>query len=594
MINRATKLRWRRRVRRSQKQVETLGTQAEQGLERHFFKRLSRFVGVRRFVFAWVALFTLLISGVVMQNRALSRFYQIPVPGQGGIYTEGVFGAFTNANPLYATSPVDASVSRLVFAGLMKYDSDNRLVGDIAEKLETDARGVVYTAHLRQNVTWHDGEPLTADDVVFTYQTIQKPDARSPLIENWQKVKVEAVGPYTVRFTLPHGLASFRHSLTTGIIPEHILGRVSPADLRSAPFNTARPIGSGPFQWEAIQVTGGDAASREEQIGLVANARYHLGAPNLERFVLRAFHNEDKLTKSLEAGELSGAAGLSVTPDSLANQPQVTEYSVPLMGEVMIFLKNSNPILKDKLVRQALVQATDSNEIVEGLGYPVVYARSPLLVDHVGYRSDSLQAAFNPAQAAKKLDKAGWKMTSDGIRYKKGQRLTLNIYSQSDSQYAYVSQIIQKQWQAVGVEAEVILEPENKLQGTIATHGYDGLLYGVTLGSDPDVYAYWHSSQADPRSNNRLNFSEYKSSTADAALEAGRSRAEPKQRAAKYRPFLQAWRNDAPAIGLYQPRYLYITTTKLYGFEPLVFNSSADRFANVENWAVRQDRVDIY
>src|SRR5690606_3753594 len=142
-------------------------------------------VGVRRFVFAWVLLFSLLITGVVMQNRALSRFYQTLEPGKGGIFTEGIVGSFTNANPVYAIDPVDASVSRLVFSGLLKYNDRNKLVPDLAESVQADSRGITYTAKLRQNALWHDGKPVTAEDVVFTYQTIQKPDARSPLFENW-------------------------------------------------------------------------------------------------------------------------------------------------------------------------------------------------------------------------------------------------------------------------------------------------------------------------------------------------------------------------------------------------------------------------
>lgn len=590
MVNRAAKLRWRRRVKRSQQQVENLGSQAEQGLEKHFFKRLGRFVSVRRFVFAWVVLFGLLISGVIVQNRALSRFYQTLEPGKGGIYTEGILGAFTNANPLYAATPVDASASRLVFSGLMKYDDQNRLVGDLAEKVDVDSRGVVYTAHLREGITWHDGAPFTADDVVFTYHTIQKPDARSPLITNWQKVEIKALDEKTVQFTLPHTLASFPGSLTTGIIPEHILGKVNPTDLRAAIFNSVKPIGTGPFKWDAVQVTGGDQETREEQIGLVANENFHLGAPKLERFVIRAFHSEDALISSLSGGELSGASGLSVLPGGI----DATEHSVPLMGQVMIFMKNSHPILKDKAVRMALTQATNQNEIVEGLGYPVVYSRSPLLSSHIGYNPKLVQAGFDVKAANASLEKAGWKMGVDGVRVKKKTPLVFRLYTQNDSQYAYIAQVLQKQWREVGVKVEVVLEPENRLQTTIAAHGYDSLLYGITIGADPDVYAYWHSTQADPRSASRLNLSEYKSKIADASLEAGRSRIDPDQRATKYQPFLKVWRQDAPATALYQPRFLYVTTSKLFGFEPVELNSSVDRYANVENWAVRQDRVDIY
>jgi len=135
------------------------------------------------------------------------------------------------------------------------------------------------------------------------------------------------------------------------------------------------------------------------------------------------------------------------------------------------------------------------------------------------------------------------------------------------------------------------MQSDTELQTTLSLHSYDALLYGIELGPDPDVFAYWHSSQADARAQQRLNFSEYKSPASDAALEAGRTRSDPTIRAIKYRPFLEAWRNDAPAISLYQPRFLYVTHGQLFGFEPTVMNSGLDRYANVENWMIREEKT---
>jgi peptide/nickel transport system substrate-binding protein len=151
---------------------------------------------------------------------------------------------------------------------------------------------------------------------------------------------------------------------------------------------------------------------------------------------------------------------------------------------------------------------------------------------------------------------------------------------------------LQKQWKAVGVDIDVKLRPEEEMQSDVLTrHDYDVLLYGISLGADPDVFAYWHSSQADVRSANRLNLSEYKSKTADKALEAGRTRIDPALRAVKYKPFLQAWKEDAPAIALYQPRFLYIARNELVGFKAKRLNSSVDRLNSIHTWTVLQDRV---
>lgn len=592
MISRTHKLRWRRRVKRSTHQAQELGQQAEQNLDKHFFARLDRVMGVRRFLFAWVFLLFLLSACVIAQTRGLSQFYQTVQPVAGGTYTEGVIGAFTNANPLYATGSVDATVSRLVFSGLMQYDSNNQLVGDIASKVESNPQASIYTVHLRDDVLWQDGQPLTSADVVFTFQTIQNPDAKSPLLPNWQNVKVEARGPHTVVFSLPHGLASFPHTLTTGIVPQHLLNNIPASSLRSVGFNTVNPIGSGPYKWEALQVVGTTPETREEQIGLVKNNSYYQGKPKIDRFVVRAFRSDESLSEAVVKREVTGAAGLEVVPPQLESANNITDYNVPLMGEVMVFLRNSSPMLSDVNVRRALTQATDTNAIIAGLGYPVIKSDSLLLRSHVGYDKTLVQDGFNPTEAKRLLDAAGWtQIGPDGIRRKDGQPLQIQLYSKSTGQYAYVTSMLQKQWRDVGVKVEVLLQPDEELQSTIAFHNYDALLYGITLGSDPDIYAYWHSTQADPASAQRLNFSEYKSATVDAGLEGGRSRVDPGLRAAKYRPMVDQWRKDAPAIALYQPRFLYITTDTLYGFEPTRFNTPVDRFANVQNWAIRSAPV---
>lgn len=594
MLSRTHKLRWRRRLKRGTHQAQEISQHAEKELDKHLFKRLDRVIGVRRFLFAWVFLLMLLAGGVVAQTRGLSQFYQELSPAPGGTYTEGLIGAFTNANPLYAAGSVDTTVSSLVFSGLMQYDSNNQLVGDIATKIESNAQASVYTVHMRDDVYWQDGKPLTAEDVVFTFQTIQNPDAKSPLLPNWQNVKVEARDPKTVVFSLPHGLASFPHSLTTGIVPKHLLSNIPAASLRSVSFNTVNPVGSGPFKWEAVQVVGSTPETREEQVGLVRNDLYYQGAPMLDRFVIRAFRSDESLGDAVAQREVTAAGGLDVPPPQIKDASNVTEYNVPLMGEVMVFLRNSSPILSDVKVRKALTQATDTNAIVAGLGYPVIKVDSLLLRSHIGYDKTLVQDGFNPDAAKSLLDAAGWNIIgANGIRTKDGRPLQIQLYSKSNGQYSYVTSMLQKQWRDVGVKVDVLLQPDEELQSTIAFHNYDALLYGISLGSDPDIYAYWHSTQADPASAQRLNFAEYKSATVDAGLEGGRSRVDPVLRANKYRPMVDQWRKDAPAIALYQPRFLYITTENLYGFEPTRFNTPVDRFANVQNWAIRETPVTI-
>lgn len=593
MVNRTTKLKWRRRVRRGRRQVENIGEQAEQHLEQHVITRLGRLWEVRRFLLAWLALGTMLIAALIAQTRALSPYYQTLQPIPGGTYTEGILGSFTNANPLYATGPVDGSVARLVFAGLFKYSPSNTLAGDLAQRWQVNDRGTVYTVTLRDNLRWHDGHALTAADIVFTYTTIQNPDAKSPLFSSWQGVKVTALDARTVTFTLPQALSSFPYAMTNGIVPQHLLSGIPPSQLRSVAFNTGQPIGAGPFQWKTIEVVGSTPETREERIALAPFANYAGGRPKLDGFVVRAFHDSKALGDSLARQELTAAAGLDRIPDKLAKkQDSLRTYSFPLTSATMVFLKNTSDVLADAKVRQALVLGTDTRAIIKQLGYAVHVVDEPLLSSQLGYDPKLAQLSFDPAAAAKLLDDAGWKQDPKGIRQRDGRPLAFRLFTENTPEYVTVTDQLKLQWQKLGVQAEFMLLSAGDLQATIAIHGYDALLYGISMGVDPDVFAYWHSTQGDIRSPNRLNFSEYHSAVADRALEAGRTRDEAALRAIKYRPFLEAWRNDAPAIGLYQPRFLYLTHTTVAGLQEHPINTGIDRYANVANWMIRETQVD--
>lgn len=593
MINRTTKLRWRRRFRRSKKHVEELGWQTEEHLEKHFFRRLSRFSSVRRFVASWVLLLVLLLGSVLVQTRVLGRYYLKPQPAPGGIYTEGMLGNFTNVNPIFASTTVDSSVSRLIFAGLLKYNQNNQLAGDLAEKVEIDEKGTLYTVLLKSNLKWHDGRPLTAEDVVFTYQTIQNPDSKSPLMASWQGVTIKAINERTVTFALPNALVSFPYSLTSGIIPKHILGDVPKTQLRSVSFNSVNPIGAGPFKWEGVSVSGETTEDRQQNISMAPFKGYIGGVPKLDKLILKVFRDESTMVELFKKQELHALSGLSSTPGSLRGDPAITEYNIPLTGAVMVFLKNSNDVLKDPVVRKAVSLATDPAKTAINFEPPIKQVTQPFLEGQVGYNKSLSQQTSNLDQAQKILTDAGWQLNDKGVRTKAGVQLSFRLFLQDNDEYNRVARVLQEQWKTAGIDAQLVAQSDSDLQTTLAFHNYDALVYGISIGADPDIFAYWHSSQADLRSPTRLNFSEYKSAVSDKALEGGRTRTEPTLRTIKYKPFLEAWRNDVPAIGLYQPRFLYLTHGKVHGFETKVMNSASDRYYNVENWMMRQTQKAI-
>lgn len=591
MISRSTKLRLHRHYRRGRKQVENIGSQAEEGIDEHIVDKLSHLLHVWRFVLVWLGLLIVLSGCVLWQARGLSQYYQTTEPVAGGIYTEGILGDFSNANPVYASGPVDRAVSRLVFSGLFTYNDKNQLVGDLAKSWSVDSTGKVYTVKLKPNLTWQDGQPLTAADVLFTYQTIQNPDAQSPLNSSWQNVTVAAPNTHTVTFTLTNSLSSFPYSLTNGIIPKHLLGNISPSDLRTASFNTA-PVGSGPFEWKTLAIQGDTPATRQQQITLTPFDAYNLGKPKLKQLVIRSFHDKSTLVASFENNDLDGVAGLDNMPAALIHDKSLHVYNMPLTAANMVFFKTTSGVLSDTTVRQVLVQAANVPQIINGLGYPVIPVNEPLLIGQVGYNPAYAQVTGNPPAAEVALQKDGWIVGKDGIRYKNGQPLSFGLDAADTQDNRYVAIQLQRQWKDVGAKVNLDFQTPSDLQDTASFHNYDALLYGISIGVDPDVFVYWDSSQADINSPSHLNFSEYKSSTVDQSLEAGRTRTNPALRAVKYQPFLKAWQQDAPALGLYQPRFLYITHEPVYGLTDHSINEAADRFDNVQDWAVRLGKVD--
>lgn len=589
MIDRKTKLRFRRNVRKGRRQVEDLSIQAEEHLERLFIRRLHRLINVRRFVLTWLTLIVFLVGASVFQLRALSGHYLKSAPDEGGVYTEGVIGSFTNANPLYAIGGVNGEVSRLLFSSLLEYDKNGSLVGDLATDWRVDETGKIYTVTIREDVLWHDQTPLTVDDVVFTYQTLQNPDAKSPLFISWRDVRIEA-SDNKVIFTLPNVFAAFPHSLTNGIVPKHILENVVADQLRSDRFNTVSPIGSGPFMWDLVEVTGETPEERQEHIALTRNPNYYKGSPKLQRFIIKTFRSEEFMTKRFADRELTAMGGLSSISDSL-ERGSFQEMNLPLTGAVMVFFRTTEGVLQDKAVRQALVHGVNVGHVVRSLSTPVIRVDSPLLRGQLGYNTELTQLDYNVKKAQKLLDEAGWKANGDGVRQKGDELLRFSLKAPNDSEFTIITRELQNFWSQIGVQVDVDQPGDNELQSIVALHQYEAVLYSVSIGNDPDVFAFWHSSQADVRAENRLNFSEYQSNQADQALEGGRTRIDPKLRAVKYEPFLRAWREDAPALALYQPNYLYIARDHIEGFNRSVLHSSKDRFNNVENWSIRTKKV---
>lgn len=552
--------------------------------------RLDNIRSVRRHIVGWLVLVGLLIMAVAGQLLWFQRNYKVEAPTTGGTYAEAVLGPINTLNPLYASTSAELSASRLIFSSLYTYDTTGHLQNDLAESTQVDESQTTYTVKLRSDARWHDGTKLTAEDVAFTVDLIKDPETRSPLSVNWRDVTVKALDAQTVEFKLPVVYAAFPHALTFSILPKHILGDVQRATIRENTFSQ-EPVGSGPYAFRVTQVI--DVTGDEKIVSLVASPDYYKGTPLIRNFDLRAYVTQDQIVQALRTGEVNAAADLLSSSTTQVDAHNYQVHAQPINNGVYAVLNTSTPILKDKSVRRALQLATNTEEIRKSLAITPPALDLPFIPTQVSGTDLPKAPEPNAAKAGELLDAAGWKLESN-VRKKDGQPLQLAVVTTKNSQYEKALETLAGQWRKLGVVVDAKVVDTNDpaasfTQSTLQQRSYDVLLYELSIGADPDVYAYWHSSQVGA---NGYNFANYTSAAADASLASARARLEPELRSAKYKTFARQWLDDAPAIGLYQSVAPYVINKSLKAIEPshrLV--TPQDRYSNILYWSVNAKSV---
>lgn len=551
--------------------------------------RLDNVRSVRRHIMEWLVLVGVMIFAVAAQFMWFQQSYTTTAAAAGGTYAEATLGGIDTLNPLYSSTDSEIAASRLLFSSLYSYDTTGHLHGDLAESMSVDPTSTVYTIKLRPNVLWHDNAELTAQDVAFTVNLIKNPETRSPLRINWQDIAVKAIDDTTVQFKLPAVYAAFPNALTFAILPQHILSQVAPGAIRENSFSRA-PIGSGPFSFSLLQTL--DDTQKRDVVHLVANPKYYDGTPLISHFEIHTYDSQEAIVQALHSGEVTAAAGLSGVEASQIDMHSYNVYSKAVNSGVYALFNTTNPILKDQKVRQALELATDTTAIRKSLPITVPALDLPFINGQItGDVAHPLPP--NMQQAAQLLDVDGWVMQGNQ-RVKAGQPLMLTVVTTKDSQYEKALETLAGQWRKLGVVVTTTVVNTNDptanfVQTVLQPRAYDVLLYELFIGADPDVYAYWHSSQVG---TSGYNFSNYSSPVADDALASARSRTEPDLRNAKYKLFAKQWVEDVPAIGLYQPVAEYVASKHVSSIDPsATFISAYDRYANVLNWSVDQKSV---
>ena len=512
-----------------------------------------------------------------------------PAPEYGGSFSEGLVGQPRHINPLLAqTNDPDRDLSSLIYSGLLKHNEAGKLVPDLAKSYEISSDGLNYTFYLKDNAMWQDGQKVTADDVVYTIATAQNADYASPQRVNWQGVTVQKVNDTTIIFKLNNKYAQFLNNLTIGILPMHIWQNVQPINFASSDYNM-KPIGSGPYQFAKLTK---DTFGQTQAYELASNKTYYDGRPYIDTIDMKFYDSEDAMITAYNNNDIQDLS--TVSPGNLnklkfKQRLDIQELKMPRYFGVF-FNQATDVSLGDKNLRLALNYATNKQAIINSVENGKATAiYSPLIETVLDVGQDIPKYTFDINQAKSVLAADGWGNPDDkGILTKGKARLTLTITTSTLPELTQIADMLKDQWAKIGVEVTVNSLATPQLQQVIRDRSYQSLLFGEILDLDPDPFSLWDSSQAQKTG---LNLALYSNKTADSLLEDARQSLNPIDRAQKYDDFQKVVINDAPAVFLYNPLYLYPQTTSIHGVATTVISTPADRFANIEKWYIQTKRI---
>lgn len=555
---------------------------------RFIIKRWDKVREVQHHVVFWIIIVAAIITATGVQLMWFQQSYKTTDFARNGTYAEAVIGPVDTLNPIFADSSAEQSVGYLLFSSLFRYDITGHLKGDLATGITVSKDGLKYTVPIRKDAVWHDGEALTVNDIIYTVDLIQNDDVRST-ISGWSDIKVTAINDFTIQFELAHPYVAFDHALTFPILPAHAFKDVQPVNVRENDFSN-KPIGSGPFELQLTQVSD---SSTSQVIYLVRNDEYYGDRTNLKRFQLHVYNDRQEILKALSNNEVNAATGLSASDMSGIDEQKYQIASKSIMSGVYALFNVKSSMMQDKYIRSALQLATDKDAILEKMPKASKILDYPFIDGQVDL-GDVKVDEYNPEKAEKVLTDKGWKKNSDGILEKDGQELTLVMVTTKDDEYERVAEMLVGQWRAIGINIDAkIVDPDDKTQNVTQTilkpRNYDILLYRLNIGADPDVFAYWHSSQL---LGSGLNLSNYSNVISDDALSTARTIQSKTLRAAKYVTFAKQWVEDIPAVGLYQSTMQYVYSKQVRAIDDeSIFVTSIDRYSNISDWAAGQRTV---
>ena len=474
----------------------------------------------------------------------------------GDAIVVGSIGDASRLLPILATDSASGDIVGLLFNGLLKYDEHLEIVGDLAESWTVSDDGLTITFTLRPNVRWHDGVPLNAEDVLFTYQKLIDPNVHTPFSSSYELVQsVEVPDPLTVRVKYKEPFAPALESWMMGVIPKHLLEH---DDLNTTAF-LRHPVGHGPYRFVRWK-TG-------ELIELAVNSDYFEHRPSIDRYLYRVI--PDQATLFLELLTL-GVDSSGLTPlqyrrqtSSAFMQRAYQKFRYPSFGFTYIGYNLQDERFKDVRVRQAINLAIDKQAIIDGVLYGLgSMATGPYPKESWAYDPSIAPTACDPRAAKALLAEAGWvDHDGDGWLDRDGQPFRFTIRTnQGNEVRRQVAEIVQQQLKAIGIDVKVtIIEWSTFVHEFIDKRRFEAVLLGWNLSRDPDLYDLFHSSKTK---EGEYNFVGYANPEVDRLLIEGRRTFDQTARQRIYREVHRRLYEDQPYTFLYVPDALPIVSAR--------------------------------
>ena len=481
-------------------------------------------------------------------------------PAHGDILVEGSIGDASNLIPLLASDSTSHEIAGLVFNGLIKYDKDVHIVGDLAESWEISRDGLVITFHLRKGVRWHDGKPFTAHDVLYTYQVTVDPKTPTAYAGDFLKVKkAEVLDDHTFRATYDRPFAPALMSWSVGILPRHLLeGR----DITTSPLGR-HPLGTGPYRFKEW-VAG-------QKIVLVSNPDYFEGRPYIDGYILRIIPDTATMFLELRA---NGIDRMGLTPLQFTRQTEnnlfrenYRKYRYLSFAYTYMGYNLKNPLFADKRVRQALAHAVNREEIIDGvllgLGKP---ANGPYKPGTWAHNPNVRTYPHDPEKAKALLAEAGWRRTDGGFLEKDGKPFEFEIITNQGNEIrAKCDEIIQRRLAEIGIRVKIrVIEWAAFVNDFINKRKFDATILGWTIPMEPDLYDVWHSSKTGPQ---ELNFVSFRNDEVDALIVRARETFDQPLRKRCYDRIQEILAEEQPYLFLYVPDALPILHARFRGVE---------------------------